>query len=279
MGFLREAAVGFKTILADRSLRLLVGLYCAQTVVAGASLVFLVAIALDLLDLGNAGVGYLDSVMGIGAFVGGFVALLLAQRGRLALDFGIGVIFWAAPLLFIVISPTLAAAAACMLLIGLANSLVDVNAYTILQRVVPDEVMGRVFGAMESAIIGAMALGALLMPLLIATIGLRAGLAVIGISVSVATIFGLPGLRRIDATVLAPPGLDLLRSRGDPRSASGANTRAPCTSTRPGAVLGRRGRDRAGRQRRPRLLRRERVGRGHQGRPPHRAPRAGRGLR
>lgn len=211
VGFLRETAVGFKTILSDRSLRLVVGLYCAQTVVAGASAVFLVAIALDLLDLGNAGVGYLDSVMGIGAFVGGFIALLLAQRGRLAIDFGIGVILWAAPLLLIVASPTLAAAGACMLLIGLANSVVDINAYTILQRVVPNEVMGRVFGAMESAIIGAMALGALLMPFLIATIGLRAGLAVIGISVSVAVIFGLPGLRRIDATVLAPPGLDLLR--------------------------------------------------------------------
>jgi MFS family permease len=210
-GFLRETAVGFKTILSDRSLRLLVGLYCAQTIVAGASAVFLVAIALDLLDLGNAGVGYLDSVMGIGAFVGGFIALLLAQRGRLAIDFGIGVVLWAAPLLLIVASPTLAAAAACMLLIGLANSVVDINAYTILQRVVPNEVMGRVFGAMESAIIGAMALGALLMPFLIATIGLRAGLAVIGVSVSVAVMFGLPGLRRIDATVLAPPGLDLLR--------------------------------------------------------------------
>ena len=212
VGFLRETMVGFKTILADRSLRLLVGLYCAQTVVAGASLVFLVAIALDLLDLGNAGVGYLDSIMGIGAFVGGFVALILAQRGRLALDFGIGVILWAAPLLLIVVSPTLAAAAVCMVLIGLANSVVDINAYTILQRVVPNEVMGRVFGSMESAIIGAMALGALLMPLMIETIGLRAGLAVIGGTVTVTVVFGLAGLRRIDATVLAPPGLDLLRS-------------------------------------------------------------------
>jgi len=89
---------------------------------------------------------------------------------------------------------------------------VDINVFTILQRVTPDEVMGRVFGAMESAYIGSMALGALIMPLLIETIGLRAGLAVIGVSVSVVTILGFGGLRRIDATVLAPPGLDLLRS-------------------------------------------------------------------
>ena len=64
-----------------------------------------------------------------------------------------------------------------LLVIGLANSLVDINAYTILQRVVPDAVMGRVFGALESAVIGAMALGALAMPILIETIGLRGGLS------------------------------------------------------------------------------------------------------
>jgi MFS family permease len=211
-GFVAESLVGFRTILGDRSLRLLIGLMMAQTVVAGASAVFLVDIALDLLDLGNAGVGYLDSIMGVGAFLGGFLALMLAQRGRLAIDFGVGVLFWAAPLLLIVASPTLAATAACMFIIGLANSVVDINVFTILQRVVRDEVMGRVFGAMESAYIGSMALGALAMPLLIETIGLRSGLAVIGIAVSVLTILGIPGLRRIDATILAPAGLDLLRS-------------------------------------------------------------------
>ena len=183
----------------------------AQTVVAGASAVFVVDIALDLLDLGNAGVGYLDSVLGVGAFLGGFLALILAQRGRLAVDFGVGVLFWAAPLLLIAVSPTLAAAAVCMFIIGIANSVVDINVFTILQRVVPDEIMGRVFGAMESAYIGSMALGALIMPLLIETVGLQAGLAVVGIGVSVLAIAGLRGLRRIDATVLAPAGLDLLR--------------------------------------------------------------------
>ena len=65
----------------------MIGVYCAQTVVAGAVLVFVVTLALDLLDLGRSGVGYLDAVMGIGGLVGGFVALVLAQRGRLALDF------------------------------------------------------------------------------------------------------------------------------------------------------------------------------------------------
>ncbi|MEX2322398.1 MAG: MFS transporter [Acidimicrobiia bacterium] len=201
---------GCRLILSSRDLRILVGVYAAQTIVAGASLVFGVAIALDMLEIGESGVGLLDSVLGVGGLLGGFVALLLATRGRLAGDFGLGVILWSAPLLLIAIWPNLTAAIAAMVMIGLANSIVDVNAYTILQRLVPDEVMGRVFGAMESALIASMALGSLAMPLLMETVGLRAGLAIIGGFVTGVTILALAGLRRIDSVALAPEGLRLL---------------------------------------------------------------------
>ena len=210
-GFMNEVTAGYRTILGSRDLRLLIGLYCAQTIVAGASLVFDVAIALSLLDLGHSGVGYLNAMLGVGGFVGGFVALLLAQGGRLARNFGIGVLFWAAPLLLVAAWPTVGAAVAVMIMLGLANSVVDVNAYTILQRVTPEAVMARVFGAMESAVIGGMAIGALLMPILIGTIGLRWGLVVVGAGVSVLVLLGMPGLRRIDLSTFAPPELELLR--------------------------------------------------------------------
>ena len=209
--FMNEVTAGYRTIFGSRDLRLLIGLYCAQTIVAGASLVFDVAIALSLLDLGHSGVGYLNAMLGVGGFIGGFVALLLAQGGRLARNFGIGVLFWAAPLLLVAAWPTVGAAVAVMIMLGLANSVVDVNAYTILQRVTPEAVMSRVFGAMESAVIGGMAVGALLMPILIGTIGLRWGLVVVGAGVSALVLLGMRGLRRIDISTFAPPELDLLR--------------------------------------------------------------------
>jgi MFS family permease len=209
--FRSEVSAGYRAILGDRNLRVLVGLYCGQTVVAGASLVFTVAIALDLLDVGRSGLGYIDATLGIGGLVGGFVALVLAQRGKLARDFGLGVMLWAAPLLLVAAWPTITAAVIVMILLGLANSVVDVNAYTILQRITPEGTMARVFGAMQSAVIGGMALGALAMPGLINTIGLRWGLVVIGSSVSVLVVFGMPGLHRIDLVVEPPSSLGLLR--------------------------------------------------------------------
>jgi len=209
--FFREVSAGYREILGSRDLRLLIGLYCAQTVVAGASLVFTVAIALNMLDIGRSGFGFLNATLGIGGLAGGFLALVLAQRGRLARDFGVGVLLWAAPLLLVAAWPSIAAAVTVMVLLGLANSVVDVNGYTILQRLAPPETMSRVFGAMESAVIGGMALGALLMPALISTVGLRWGLVVVGAGVTATVVLGTKGLRRIDLTALAPAGLELLR--------------------------------------------------------------------
>ena len=99
VGFLSEAMEGFRVVWRTADLRLVFVIYSAQTVVAGASYVFAVAIAFDLTDLGAAGLGWLDSALGVGAIFGGFLAIGLATRKRLASDFGWGVIFWALPLL------------------------------------------------------------------------------------------------------------------------------------------------------------------------------------
>ena len=208
--FVRSALAGFGVIWRHPDLRLITVIYAAQTVVAGASLVFGVAIALDLTDLGPAGLGYLDSTLGVGALLGGLLTVALASRHRLASDFGWGVVFWAVPLLLIAVWPVATAAFIAMAIIGAANPVVDVNANTILQRLAPDEVLGRVFGALESALISTMALGSLVMPLLISWIGLRWGLVVLSVPIAVVGLVAMPRLRRLDATVSEPEGVELL---------------------------------------------------------------------
>ncbi len=206
-----EATDGYRTIWRSRDLRLIVALYVAQTIVAGASAVYEVTIALDLLEMSESGVGVLDAALGVGGLVGGVVALVLAQRGKLSRDFGIGVALWAAPLLLVAVFVSIPSALIAMVLIGIGNSLVDVNAETIIQRLVPDEVLGRVFGALDGAAIAGMALGAAMMPVMIATIGLRAGLVVIGVGITLVVLVAIPGLVHVDKTALAPEGLELLQ--------------------------------------------------------------------
>ena len=208
--FLVDALEGFRVIWRHPDLRLVVLTYCAQTVVAGASIVFTVAIAFDMTDLGPSGLGWLDSMLGVGAIFGGFLAIGLAARHRLASDFGWGVVFWALPLLLIAVWPTAWAAFIAMAIIGAANPIVDINASTILQRLTPDAVMGRVFGALESGLISTMALGALVMPLLIAGPGLRWAFVILSVPIVLIALLGMPRLRKLDHTVSEPEGVALL---------------------------------------------------------------------
>ena len=62
-------------------------------------------------------------------------------------------------------------------------------------HIVPNERLGRVLGALEAGQIGGMAIGALLMTVLIQWIGLRPGLALIGLTVTLAVVPGLPSMR------------------------------------------------------------------------------------
>jgi len=192
----KEAFAGFSTILTDARLRLLVGLYCAQTVVAGALGVLIVVASIKLLGLGNSGVGYLNSAFGVGGLVGAAVAIVLVARQRLASDFAIGTLLWGVPLILIGIFPSSAAALLLIALIGVGDTLVEVSAPTLLQRAVPDEVLGRVFGAVESLIIGAMGIGAAIAPALVSAFGVRGALIGTG---SLLPILGVAFWHRLGA--------------------------------------------------------------------------------
>jgi MFS family permease len=115
-------------------------------------------------------------------------------------------------LVLVAIWPSVGVALLVMAMLGLANPLVDVNLDTMLQRLTPDRLLGRVFGTLESAYVGSMAVGAALMPLLLKLVGLRWALAVIGIGVALSVVPALPRLLRLDETLRAPATLPLLQA-------------------------------------------------------------------
>ncbi len=95
---LSECLAGFRVVFRHKELRVLMGLFTAQTLVAGLMLVFLVVVAIELLDIGDAGVGYLNSAFGVGALVGAIGALGLTGARRLSPGFLVGLLLWGLPL-------------------------------------------------------------------------------------------------------------------------------------------------------------------------------------
>ncbi len=87
-----ERLVGFTTLGRDPALRVMMVLLTAQTTVFGAVQVFIVVSAIELLDLGEGGVGYLNAAIGVGAFIGAVAALSLTGASRLSPAFLAGMV-------------------------------------------------------------------------------------------------------------------------------------------------------------------------------------------
>jgi MFS family permease len=209
--FGEEASAGFRAIGRDHRLRLVVGLFSAQTLVDGAFTVLIVVSALKLLDLGEGGVGYLNAAVGVGGLVGGFISLTLVGQRRLATTFGIAVAGAGGPLLLVGAWPGTAVTLIVFAVIGASIIVGDVSGYTLLQRSTPNEVLARVFGVLHSLFYGTVAIGAILAPVLIHAIGVRWSLVAIGAVLPVLSALTRTRLVALDAAPARTRELELLR--------------------------------------------------------------------
>ena len=210
--FLPELMAGFSTVLHRPALRVVIGLSTAQTLVEGALEVLLVVLALRLLDSGNAGVGWLNTAMGIGSVVGALVVAAVAARRRLAGGFALGILLWGVPIAIASAISSLAPGLILFAAVGVGAILCQVNSVTLLQRSADNEVLGRVFAVLESLMLGSMALGAVIAPGLVSWLGPRTALLVTGLFLPVLLTPLWPSLRRIDAEAsIAEEPLELLR--------------------------------------------------------------------
>ena len=203
---------GIRTIVHNSRLRLLVGLYGAQTFVDGILNVMIVVIALRLLH-DEAAVGYLNAAIGIGGLVGAVVTAGLVAHRRLAADFGVGILLWGVPIVLVAVWPNLTVALLLLGIVGIGNTMVDVFAVTILQRSAPETVIARVFGVLGSIGLLSVALGALIAPALIGLLGSRWTLVVAGVLLPVLVIPAWPTLAAIDRAASIPTErISLLRA-------------------------------------------------------------------
>jgi MFS family permease len=213
---LSECVAGFRVVFKHRELRVLMGLFTAQTLVAGLMLVFLVVVAIELLDMGDAGVGYLNSAFGVGALVGAIGALGLTGARRLSPAFLLGLLLWGVPLAVLGLWSSVAIALVLFAVMGAGNSLVDVAGYTLVQRAVPDEVLARVFGVLQFFLLSALGIGGVLAPVLSDLFGLENALIVSGLFLPVLVVLFGRTVAKIDAAAAAPQTQELRLLTGVP---------------------------------------------------------------
>jgi MFS family permease len=194
---------GFRLLAREPHPRLIVILFVAQTIVRGALNVLIVVIAFRLLHAGGGWVGFLSAAVGAGTLVGGFASMALVGR-RLAIPFGVGLLLWGIPIALVAAAPHRVTALLLLAVVGIGNALEDVTGETLLQRLISDDLLGRVLGVMFGAATAGMGIGAIVAPGLISALGVRGALVATGAFLPALVLLSWPGLRRIDAAAEAP---------------------------------------------------------------------------
>ena len=199
----RALLAGFNMVLRSRKPRLVAGLMLAQKFVRGCLNVLIVVTAFRVLHSGPGAVGYMTAAIGVGGLIGAFGALALVRR-RLATPFGLALIVWGLPIALVAPRPYLAGSLVLLALVGAANSVEDVAGFTLLQRVVPDELLTRVLGVVWGLAMGSLALGSITATAVVSAVGPRPALVVVGAILPLLTLLTWRGLVDIDRTIPAP---------------------------------------------------------------------------
>lgn len=205
-----RAVVDIARVPGPRVLLVLAG---GLTLVWGVFDVLVVTFALETLEIGDAGVGALHTAIGVGAFAGAAGSVLLVGRSRLlpALVFA-AVMLGVAAAGMGVTEIVLVAVVSCVV-VGAGVTLFDVTGRTLLQRVVDDSVLTRVFGAIEAMWMIGVGVGAALAALLASAVGLTWSFLLTGAALPVLMLLTLRALARLDASAVVPERqLALLRA-------------------------------------------------------------------
>ena len=194
--FLADARAGLGYVRAEPTVRAVIGGYVAIVACNGIDDVALVFLATDTLGGGERAVGLLLAAVGVGLLAG--YALLARARGRLPMTVLLlaGFAISSAGNLLTGLAWAVAAAFAVQAVRGLGIAALDVAATTLLQRIVPARLLGRVFGSLYGGIGVAAAFAYLVGGLLLDHTGPRVAFVAAGAAGLLATGVTALALRR-----------------------------------------------------------------------------------
>lgn len=203
---------GLRLAAAQPRLRLLLALVTADSVVVGALDLLVVILAITVLRRPAGWAGYLDFGFGAGAVLAATASAVLVGR-RLGRPIMVAALVFSASLATVASGPGTAGTVALLVLAGASHSLLTVAARTLLQRSVPPQLIGRIFGVLEGLVMAGLAVGALLVPALAHLGGSRLAMLGVAAVLPLATLAGGRAIFRLDSGITVPVvEIALLRS-------------------------------------------------------------------
>ncbi len=221
---LAGAKEGLGYIWKMRSLRIIALGFCAIVAFNGIDDVALVLLAKDTFGAGDSAVGLLLGAVGVGLLFGYVLLSKYSRRMSMTMLLLLGFAVSSIGNLLTGLAWAVAAAVALQAIRGLGIAAMDVGSNTLLQRIVPPGMLGRVFGNLYGAIGAAAALSYVGGGLLLDATNAQTTFIIVGLGGTIATLLvaiRLPGaLReagtRTDAVPEVDPDVKPANSSSDP---------------------------------------------------------------
>lgn len=199
---IRDAMAGLAVLVESRGPRLItLGLF-AQTMVRGGLSVLLVVVAIDVLGLGDPGVGLLTAAIGLGGLVGAAVAVPIAGDRPLGPLVAVALAGWGLPIAILAFASTTPAALLLLSVVGLSNTLLDVAARGLLQGCIADRDRAPAMAAVRAVAATGVAVGAVGASVLLAVAPVDLVLVVTGVLLPLLAILLWPSWRSLDRHLL-----------------------------------------------------------------------------
>ncbi|MFM2106305.1 MAG: hypothetical protein RL338_1337 [Chloroflexota bacterium] len=183
-----SAPARLRDAIAPRPLAGLLAIQLVTGFVASVYQVMTVILAIDILGAGEEANGFLNTAIGIGGLVGGLLSGWLVLRRDAGPPLALGVVVIGAGTVALGLTGSLTVALVAVAVASAGGLLVDVIGTTIFQRVVPNELMGRVTGIVTAASIVPAVVGAALFPVVLLAVGPLVSFVALGIGSTIAML-------------------------------------------------------------------------------------------
>ena len=190
--------------LRNPQIRVLLALHTFYFVLIGALDLLCVILAVDYLHMGPGGPGFLNSALGGGALLAGFVTAFLVGRRHLATTLTVALSIAVAAHASIAAIPRVAPAILLIGAVGLAGAVFDVTGRTLLQRSAPSDAIAGTFSILEALMDSAWPWVPSLSVFAIAIGGLKAALVAPAVIALLLIVWLWRRIVKIDASATVP---------------------------------------------------------------------------
>ena len=179
-GFTSNLVDGARTILHAPEIRCPLVLVIAVNIVFGAAPILLLVASRDRFGEGANQYALLMAALGFGGFAGVAFTNRLARRGDILATLTWSMAAGCAPFALLAGAQHLVVAMALVALVGAAMVVTEVVALSVMLLTLPDHVIGRVFGLVDSTLVAAVLIGSLVAGPITAAVGLPVAMVAIG---------------------------------------------------------------------------------------------------